>query len=466
MTPAQDDLEEQVLDETEFHRQKYVTHVKLYFQLVITAWSVFDLSRNASRALRIEVEDVDDNAPQFAQGALPVFAVPHSSGRADITVGKVSAEDKDGDELSAIHYYLLPTCTAEFDNFSVNDYSGEIAVSGGTATTHPPHRVDLCLLASNYADLNVSQVAFDAKNASMIRTAVVFEAEAPMLHPAPAVENNTVTVIQENLRDTPVPVTHSSSVRDVRYSLDHVDFKPAQDSTGVLHSSTNALFFVEPTSGDIRVNPAISEQPQGVYNVFVNTLSATSKEILQRFVKKYHYVKDEMKMRYVFNETLEEFTRTHKEFGRKVQAALEKDHPEDNWEVFLSQPRENKRNSMWTSVCFHATMNGQVQGERALMSALSQSTVESSELSKLYHLHKIINIERCDATAAPVRQSALVLPTQVLMLVAGVAILILILIALLTYICFVRRYKEHLRAKQKQMKGSPLLSGFLDHWFL
>ncbi|RCN41822.1 hypothetical protein ANCCAN_12201 [Ancylostoma caninum] len=161
-----------------------------------------------------------------------------------------------------------------------------------------------------------------------------------------------------------------------------------------------------------------------------------------------------MKMRYVFNETLEEFTRTHKEFGRKVQAALENDHPEGNWEVFLSQPRKNKRNSMWSSVCFHATMNGQVQGERAVMSALSQSTVASSELSKLYHLHKIINIERCDAAAAPVRQSALALPTQVLMLIAGVAILILILIALLTYICFVRRYKEHLRAKQKQMKGS------------
>ncbi|RCN27927.1 hypothetical protein ANCCAN_26335 [Ancylostoma caninum] len=60
----------------------------------------------------------------------------------------------------------------------------------------------------------------------MIRTAVVFEAEAPTLHPAPLIENNTVTVIQENLRDTPVPVTHSSSGRDVRYSLDHVDFKP------------------------------------------------------------------------------------------------------------------------------------------------------------------------------------------------------------------------------------------------
>lgn len=46
-----------------------------------------------------------------------------------------------------------------------------------------------------------------------------------------------------------------------------------------------------------------------------------------------------------------------------------------------------------TSVCFHAAMNGQVQGERAVMSALSQSSVENSELSRLYHLHKIINIE-------------------------------------------------------------------------
>ncbi|VDM71251.1 unnamed protein product [Strongylus vulgaris] len=228
----------------------------------------------------------------------------------------------------------------------------------------------------------------------------------------------------------------------------------AQNSAGVLHSSTNSLFFVEPTSGDIRANPAISEQPQGVYSVFVNILSGTSKELLQQFVKKFHYVKDDMKMRYVFNTTLEEFARSREEFEKRVQTALSKDHPEGNMEVFLSQPKRDKRISSWTSVCFHTAMNGEVQGERAVMTAMSQSSVENSELSKLYHLYRVINIERCETAEAPVRQSAFALPMQVVILISGVAILILILVTLLTYICFVRRYKEHLRAKQKQLKGN------------
>lgn len=54
------------------------------------------------------------------------------------------------------------------------------------------------------------------------------------------------------------------------------------------------------------------------------------------------------------------------------------------------------------------------------------------------------------------RQSAFQLPMQVLLLVAGVALLLLLLIALITYICFVQRYKEHLRMKQSQLKCTVL----------
>ncbi|KHJ77888.1 hypothetical protein OESDEN_22492 [Oesophagostomum dentatum] len=117
-------------------------------------------------------------------------------------------------------------------------------------------------------------------------------------------------------------------------------------------------------------------------------------------------------------------------------------------EVFLSKPKKDKRSAAWTSACFHTTMNAQIQSERAVMSGMLQSTAENSELSRLYHLYK-----RCEAEPTALRQSAYALPLQVIMLVAGVAILILILITLITYICFVRRYKEHLRGKQKLMNG-------------
>ncbi|KAK6747231.1 hypothetical protein RB195_000444 [Necator americanus] len=431
--------------------------------LIVTAWSVFDPSRNASRVLRVEIQDVDDNIPQFTKGAPLVFVVPRSTSRSNIILGKVYADDRDGTDLNAIHYYLLPKCstTAEFEKFSVNDYSGEITVEGGIMWDRPA-RLMLCVLASYYPELDVSELEFDAKNSSMIRVAVVFETETQTLPPAPPIENNTVTIIQENLRDTPIPVTVGSSNPAFHFSLDHVDFEPAQDSTGVLHSSTNTLVFVEPNTGDLRVNPVISEQPEGVYSAFVNMMSATTKEVLQQFVKKFHYVKDDMKMRYIFNMIPEEFAKNSDEFAKKLQKALDGDHPEGDMKVYLSHPNKDKRNSTWTSVCFHATMNGKVQGERAVMAALSQSTVENSELSKLYQLYKVINIERCEPVVAQLRQSAFMLPTEVVMLIAGVAILVLILIALLTYICFVRRYKDHLRAKQKPKNGAEVVPCVLD----
>ncbi|PIO54553.1 hypothetical protein TELCIR_24083 [Teladorsagia circumcincta] len=99
-------------------------------------------------------------------------------------------------------------------------------------------------------------------------------------------------------------------------------------------------------------------------------------------------------------------------------------------------------------------MNERVQNERSAISALSQSAVENSQLSRLYHSYNVVNIERCEASSMPVvRQSSFQLPTQVLLLIAGVAILVVLLVALITYICFVRRYKQHLRMKQKQIKG-------------
>ncbi|KHJ80325.1 hypothetical protein OESDEN_20001, partial [Oesophagostomum dentatum] len=119
------------------------------FQLVVTAWSVFDSTKNASRVLRIELEDVDDNAPLFIKGAQPVFVVPRSSGRSNLVIGRVFAEDRDGADLNAIHYYLLPKCTgtAEFDNFAVNDYTGEITVGAEGLVTGHANRFELCVLA-------------------------------------------------------------------------------------------------------------------------------------------------------------------------------------------------------------------------------------------------------------------------------------------------------------------------------
>ncbi|KAK5973177.1 hypothetical protein GCK32_009977 [Trichostrongylus colubriformis] len=318
-------------------------------------------------------------------------------------------------------------------------------------------------LSSYLGGLNVDDVAFDAKNASMLRAVVAFDTDRPSTAQLSTVQNNTVTVLQGNMMGTSIPVATSESLEHgVRYSLDHVHFTPTQNGTGVPNNSTSTLFFVDPVNGEINANPQLSEQPQGVYTVVVIDTKTT--EPLHRIVKKFHYVKDDLKLRYVFSTKLKEFAASRGQFSKKLQEALKVDHPEGHMQVFLSEPKRDMRNASRTSVCFHVLKNEQVQSERSAISALSQTAVENSELSRLYHNYKVINIERCEATSMPmVRQSSFQLPTHVLLLVAGVAILIVVLVALLTYICFVRRYREHLRMKQKQMKMSERASSQLRY---
>ncbi|KAK6021663.1 hypothetical protein OSTOST_12659 [Ostertagia ostertagi] len=267
------------------------------------------------------------------------------------------------------------------------------------------------------------------------------------------------------MRSASIPVaTAEGPERSVRYSLDHVQFTPTQNGIGVPNSATSALFFVDPISGEVSANPQLSEQPQGVYSVVVNAVDTKSAEPLQRIVKKFHYVKDDMKLRYVFSMGLEEFATGREQFSKKLQEALKADHPEGQMQVFFSEPERDIRNATRTSVCFHVVMNERVQNERSAISALSQSAVENSQLSRLYHSYNVVNIERCEATSMPVvRQSTFQLPTQILLLIAGVAVLVVVLVALITYICFVRRYKQHLRMKQKQIKGSDRTSSQLSY---
>ncbi|XGW29499.1 hypothetical protein V3C99_008936 [Haemonchus contortus] len=457
---------EQHFDIDESSGEVYVTKALDYeetkfYTLVVTAWNVFDPSKNATRVLRVAVEDVDDVPPEFPRGATMLFTVPHSSKTTNMVIGRVSAIKRNRD---VFHYYLLPNCTQEFDHFSVDGSTGEVSLTA-TGESKLPDRVELCFLASRYGGLNVDDVVFDAKNVSMLRAAVVFEKEEPSIAQLPRVRNNTVVVLHDNLRGATIPLAIPESLdHGLRYSIDHVQFTPVQNGTGVPNTSTESLFFVDPIGGEISANPQLADQPQGVYSVVANAVHPKSAQPLQHIVRKFHYVKDEMKLRYVFSMKLEEFASNREQFSKKLQEALKIDHPEGQMQVFLSEPKMDTRNSSRTAVCFHVVLNEQIQSERSAISAVSQTAVENSELSKLYHIYKVINIERCQENPMPVaQQSSFHISSQLLLLIAFVALLVVVLISLLTYVCFVQRYKDHLRAREKQMKGSLATSSQLSY---
>ncbi|KAK6038845.1 hypothetical protein COOONC_23650 [Cooperia oncophora] len=192
------------------------------------------------------------------------------------------------------------------------------------------------------------------------------------------------------MRRASIPVAApQSSEHGVRYALDHVHFTPTQDGVGVPNSSTSALFFVDPVSGEVSANPQLSEQPQGVYSVVVNAVDAKSSEPLERIVKKFHYVKDDMKLRYVFSMKLEEFAASREQFSKKLQEALKVDHPEGKMQVVFSEPKRDMRNGTRTSVCFHVVMNEQVQNERSAISGpVTNNRGKQRTLTALSHFQR------------------------------------------------------------------------------
>lgn len=168
----------------------------------------------------------------------------------------------------------------------------------------------------------MGDLAYDAKNASMIRAAVEFDAEQAPSAPLPGPENNTVTVIreclsgmtllrnkapfsEENMRSAIIPVTSSDGTdRGIRYSLENVQFTPSvprwpssfprtlllrfsvQNSSAAVLTGGPSLFFVNPRTGETRANPALADQPQGIYTILINAAATNPIEPPRRLIKK------------------------------------------------------------------------------------------------------------------------------------------------------------------------------------
>uniref|UniRef100_A0A1I7XR14 Cadherin domain-containing protein n=1 Tax=Heterorhabditis bacteriophora TaxID=37862 RepID=A0A1I7XR14_HETBA len=339
----------------------------------------------------------------------------------EFSFGRVAAYDADGPGFNDIYYYFLSTCSPETVFFLIDKEYGELTYIEKNSKIRE-RRIEICVLASGSPDIDPSNVIFDARNASMIRIVVQVMVDQPIPQLRMSVENNTVTLIGDHLMNINVPISKiSDPMQRVRYSLKEVEFTPAQHAA-MVSSSTDSLFLVDHMSGDVRVSPTLVSQPQGVYRTTIEAFVADIKKPLAFFIKEFHYVKNEMKTKYMLNMSPDEFGKNEDQFER-------------------------------TSVCFHLTMNGTVLDDKSALAALSQSIAEDTELSKLYHVYKIINIERCTpASDSSIHQSALYLPSNVVAMIAVVAILILILITLFIYVCFVTRYRDHLQAKEREMK--------------
>ncbi|CAD6200078.1 unnamed protein product [Caenorhabditis auriculariae] len=413
----------------------------IQFQLLITAFDPKDSSQNATRLLRVNVApNPTEVPPAFAKGSPVVFVVDGNVEK-PVAIGRISAFDGNG---KGARLYEIISNVDSGANFTIDHEFGEISYHPQGAVEHDK-RVELCVAASSNGVLPEKCSELDSSTAKVV---VILRGAQDIAADQMSVLNNTVVLIGESLQNVRVPMERASK-SDFKFSS--VSFTPATFELGRDVQSPEGSLSLNGHTGDVVATPRIIDGPQGVYTAIVET--DNSRGAAGQFTRKFHHVKNEKKLRYVFGMSRDEFGANGNQFKTQLIKTM---NPPKGMQIYFDEPAIDPRNSSWTSVCFHAARDDVILDEKQTMTSLTNSSGVGAELGKLYHVYKVVNVDRCETSSSQTTSSArgLSLPLNTLVLFVVVAILTLLFVALLLYTCVVVRYRRRLHRKSEELKTS------------
>ncbi|KAL3981442.1 hypothetical protein ACH3XW_43115 [Acanthocheilonema viteae] len=102
------------------------------------------MNKTATRLLRIEVRDVNDNLPIFSEirSSVPLVFIIQSG---NTVVGRLKAVDIDDAPYNSTYYYMLPSCSNRDGIFTVDKRTGIISVINPNDLKYDEYH--LCALA-------------------------------------------------------------------------------------------------------------------------------------------------------------------------------------------------------------------------------------------------------------------------------------------------------------------------------
>ncbi|VDK55404.1 unnamed protein product [Anisakis simplex] len=267
--------------------------------LKVTAQNALLPEKVASRLLRIQIKDLDDNQPSFGEidGSLRrVFTVDNDQNREHLdNIGTVHADDPDGAPFNSIYYYLLPSCSNRDGKFSIDERSGMVQVNNYEALQSAEYH--LCALASAYQQSAPPEIAFDNRNESMLAFTVEVTplkmAQLFRVQSAIRFDNNTITTFGENIY-TPIPITmdrSDPSSSNLEYVLDSVAFIPSETSSQSMAAETsqpseaNEYFVVDPETANVYIDPSLMHHDEGVFKLRINVIQSTMNTSMARLYK-------------------------------------------------------------------------------------------------------------------------------------------------------------------------------------
>ena len=211
--------------------EEYRRHT--YYVIVSDSGSPSALSATAS--LRVDVIDVNDNAPVFSQTSYTFHVSEHAD--RNTFVGHVIASDLDQPPYNEITYSLL---TSDWDaHFRIDDASGEIRVATplDASSVQDRRSVSLIVRASNvgFALQSSVEVTINIDDVNDHKPVISF----------PTDRNNSVQV--------PADASLDSAIAQVRAS----DADPGRNGLltyRMVATDNSALFFIDRQTGSVHVN--------------------------------------------------------------------------------------------------------------------------------------------------------------------------------------------------------------------
>ncbi|EFO16385.1 hypothetical protein LOAG_12122 [Loa loa] len=87
-----------------------------------------EMDKTATRLLRIEVKDVNDNLPIFSEihSSVPLVFVVQPG---NTVIGQLRAVDIDDAPYNSTYYYMLPSCSNRDGIFTIDKQTGIVSVT-------------------------------------------------------------------------------------------------------------------------------------------------------------------------------------------------------------------------------------------------------------------------------------------------------------------------------------------------
>uniref|UniRef100_A0AC34QGT9 Cadherin domain-containing protein n=1 Tax=Panagrolaimus sp. JU765 TaxID=591449 RepID=A0AC34QGT9_9BILA len=447
-----------------------------YFTVEIIASSFQQRNnQNISRLFRIAVQNVDDMAPKFAyycrNSKFSIILDDDAASLSENTsFGRLQAIDTDAFPFNKIYYYLLPQKDAE--SFYLDAKTGELfkhAIPDEAVTSF-----ELCAVASPLSNLGLEQlkqIECDIKNSSLLQFTVKKLSSLMNLthHGKLTPPNNAVINIDPNDYKVSFNQKNNETDNGFLYKLQDVQFFPLMKNMKQNQPIPEGNIFVTPNTGEIQLDPEIIDVPEGIYLVKIKAFFVKTGEYAGSFISQIHKINPENKLKFVFNENLENLGSKMDSFKQNFEKIIQSSTaPVNDMEIVFSVPKVYEKRREQSFACFHIARQNKTVSKSEAVNITSTKLNTDNRLADLYQRFNVINIDNCqtdsEKQAGPNSQ---LISENLLFWIVGISIGFLILFCLVCHVCFVTRYKDHLRHKKGRIDDQhPIQDPFMVPQFI